>query len=254
MFKRWGYWAVIALILLGIYAFTSTVPQDRTEENARVSKDKAIIDLSVNPQKPELSVKMDIPIVYMGPEFLNLSKTNRIGGEQKRVLVQFYYPSLLPNTPENASLEGKEILLYASVTTGAPGSTRRIALHYVASSGERTVLYSPTNKEKCGLSEYKFTDKIPLDRHAFYYKNIEIDGDANIETVRDNVYADDVFIVCDLTGTPVDGIDRCNFTFDTEEGLSLDLRAVPMSHICDWPQISSGVRTLLDGFVIKKES
>jgi len=254
MAKRWVYLGMIALVLTGFFVFTSVTSQEEIEKISEVLSDSVIINLSVNSKKPELDVSIKIPVTYLGPKFLDFSKRNRIGGEQKRVIVQFYYPSLLPNTLENASLKEREILTYASVTTGVPGSTRRIALWYVEGNRQKSPLY-PTYKGKiCGLLEYKFTKKIPLDRYAFYYKNKEIDDNGNINTLKDNIYSDDVFIVCDLTGTPVDGIDRCNFTFDTKTGLSVDLRGVPMSRLCDWPKMTMKIRTLLDGFVIKKES
>ena len=180
--------------------------------------------------KPRLRTEVLVPVDYLGPRFLGLSRTNRLGGEQKRFLVEFYYPSMLPNTPANDGLMGQQELVYASITNTDPASTRRFAVHRTESD---VAQYKSSGAQTCELDEYS-----PKINHLNYTVYIH----------RDKDELKDVYIQCPVgdEGRSV----HCRFIFETASDLSIVLNGMPQQRLCDWRAITSSVRDLANSFIM----
>ncbi len=211
------------------------------------NKEDEIVEMTIVHSR--FKTRVQVPRVYLGPRFLRLSKKNRLGGEQKRFLIEFYYPSMLPNTPENAHLKETEVLTYASIAYIARGVTRRLGFSNTESDGAP---YESTSREICDLKEFKSKPNWS-DRNIYYYIDLSSVGDGDVYTEEDNVYAGDVFINCDASNTRFDEENRCRWTFETRGDLVVILNAIPKSRLCEWPDLTKKTRALADGFIMGEE-
>ena len=190
---------------------------------------------------PEFTTDVEVPLAYLGPRFLELSQRNRLGGRQRRFLIEFYYPSMRPNVPENSHLGDEERLLYASVTNGTRGGTLRLARVNIAE--DAAVQRKATGRTVCDLREYDSFSR--LYRH--YYHSDVLADDASYRE-QDGVFLGDVHASCPATA--LEGVGLCRFSFEFENRLFADLNGVPGSMFCEWPELRDGLRELTQTFLI----
>lgn len=248
--------STIGLFLIGvIFIFTFYSVGDG---NLPLQENKNVAITVIHPSLP--NVDFSVPIEYLGPQFLELSKKNRMGGDQKRFLVQFYFPSLKPNTLENAHRKETEQLMYASISTGPSGWLRR---HVVGEEmGKiRTSTFVETDKYVCGFREAR-NDKFPrpdpkyisseklrerlrraVERYAYYYQN------------PDNSEGDLYF---NCKGKAVNGIKRCRvymnsgFVLSGKTNISIRTEGFPRKYMCDFREIGPKIGQFINGFIMKK--
>jgi len=206
------------------------------------------------------SVDFLVPNDYLGPKFLNLSKKNRRGGEQKRFLVQFYFPSLKPNIPKNAHLKETEHLMYMRVSMGIVGGVRRVVVG--DDIGKiKTGMMVETGKYVCGYREAR-NDKFPridpkyisdprvrernrrgIERYAYYYQDLK-----NPEG--------DLYFNCQ--GWPVNGVRRCRVLMHSgillskKSAISIGVEGFPRKYMCDFREIAPRIGQFINDFIVKK--
>jgi len=183
------------------------------------------------------SVPVSVPIEYLGPTFLELSKKNRLGGEQKKFLVQFFYPSFLPITTKNPQIINNERKVYMSVWIGLPGAIRRIGEKF-----GNYLWYSETGRTICGLKEFGQVDKNVTNDTRYYGRN-------------ENSTQMDVMFYCDDDVYEV----LCHVRIEDEvkhrEDVSLYImfNGYRKKDICEWKNFSQKIRDFTNRFVITGE-
>lgn len=186
---------------------------------------------------PDFDTLAEVPVAYLGPRFLELSKINLEGGRQRRFLIQFYYPSMLPVVAESPRSGNTEQVLYASITTGTPEAIRRGVQHRAV---ERNDL-KPTGNEQCDLREYLW-----LGRHNYYHRDVLAARPAYRE--RDGVDLGDVHLSCNARGDRPDSERNCRFSFEFEGRQYVTVNGVPKDRLCEWPEFRDRVRDLTETF------
>jgi len=183
------------------------------------------------------SVPVSVPIEYLGPTFLEVSKKNKLGGEQNKFLVQFFYPSFLPVTTKNDEVIKNERKVYMSIGTGLPGGIRKF--------GERIPnrdWYSDTGRNICGLKEYGQVKK-NFTNNTRYYGKYEM-----------NIQSDIVFI-CDESVHPVTCRSEMESPIINNYGVSfyVTFNGYRKNDLCDWENFSQRIRDFTNRFVVTGE-
>ena len=183
------------------------------------------------------SVPVSVPIEYLGPTFLELSKKNRLGGEQKKFLVQFFYPSFLPITTNNDEVIENERKVYMSVEIGTPGAIRRIGEKF-----GNFLWYSETGKTICGLKEFGQVKKNFTNNTRYYGRN-------------ENSSQMDVMFYCDDDVYEVPCHVRIEGKIKNREDVSLYImfNGYRKKDLCEWKDFSQKIRDFTDRFVIAGE-
>lgn len=237
-FHRWRlnkeYWrqysvaaGTVALIVYALLSYQQTGHENHPE----------LVEITlVHPKAP--SVNVTVPSDYLGPRFLELSKKNLQGGEQKRFLIEFYYPSMLPSVQENVHLMGKEALVHVSVSIGVAGGIRRFAETKV-SGGVGTYFKNNTNT-LCGASEYEQRIKngtIRTGQTLYYYRQGNPEDDA-------------VF----LCSNSMSSSSLCALSIENlvssqpDTSFYFDVSGYPYEHMCKWKSFSKKMRKLVGAF------
>lgn len=181
------------------------------------------------------SVPVSIPIEYLGPTFLELSKKNRLGGEQKKFLVQFFYPSFLPVTTKNDQVIKNERKVYISVGTGLPGGIRKF--------GERIpnrILYSSTGRDLCGLKEYSQIEN-NITNNTRYHGKYEKNNQSDVVFICD----EDVYQVPCRVEMESPVRNNINISF------YITFNGYRKKDLCGWKSFSQKVREFVNGFVLE---
>lgn len=183
------------------------------------------------------SVGVSVPIEYLGPTFLELSKKNRLGGEQNKFLVQFFYPSFLPITTKNDEVIKNERKVYMSVEIGAPGAIRRIGEKF-----GNFLWYSETGKTICGLKEFGQVEKNVTNDTRYYGRN-------------ENSSQMDVMFYCDDDVYEVPCHVRIEGEVKHREDVSLYIvfNGYRKKDLCEWEGFSQKIRDFTNRFVITGE-
>tara|TARA_R110002096_G_scaffold266710_1_gene460240 strand:+ start:5604 stop:6299 length:696 start_codon:yes stop_codon:yes gene_type:complete len=170
-----------------------------------------------------------VPTEYLGPRLLELSKKNHLGGEQKRFLIQFYYPSMLPATIENKKLDQSGVVMYASIAT----SIRRSNRYAIELKSEKVGAKYQLTSEACGLQKYEELPDYYVGSTLYHHFN-EIDP------------SNDIHINC--AGKLCRMFWVSDIPSNSELLLSVTLNGLPTGSICEWESVTLKVNQLIEKF------
>ncbi len=232
--------------------FAASACGQTTEQDAQSGPEGRMVAITVTHPKLD-DVQFLVPDDYLGPKFLNLSQKNRRGGKHKSFLVEFYYPSMAPNIPENGYLVDEESLTYASVNTGLSRATRRYATD--AKTGEIDAsMFVETGETLCDMRVAR-NDKIPLAERKYFrsdkdYERMKKNAERHAYYYRDADNEDnDVFIDCNNLNCRY----YIEYPLNSIEGGSyyIRLNGIPKDRLCDWRNLKSRIQQLTDSFMVK---
>lgn len=207
------------------------------------SAEPEIIHLTLT--HPEFEVEMAVPEPYLGPRKLNLSWKNRQGGKQRRLLLEFYYPSLTPNTPEHTHRKSVETLMYASVTGGNENAIRENISRKLKGNSS----YSPAAIGGfCKLSRLNAKENLYWHHRTFLYHRADsVDNDIIFDCADYTKYRRETGgRYAPRTGS-VKG--PCRMYSKASRRVHFTINGYPGDRICEWREFSSNLGNFIQQFI-----
>jgi len=214
----------VIVFIIGVnrnYLVNQSIFLDREQENQDI-----YIELTHDTLQ---NVGLTIPVKYLGPRFLELSKKNFRGGEQRKVLVQFNYPSMEPIDEAQTNVNNSQEFLYASINNSIQFSMRG----FIRRKTDTPSSHYKLNGEVCGLKIYEELPDVYIGHTLYHYFD-------------DKNPTNDIHLDCSKR--------KCRlyivFPTKTMQGnyFSVQVNGIPKADICKWEDTSQNVVNLISSF------